>query len=87
MRKLLLLIVPLLFLTFSPAHTATVPLMTIDELNEHLGDSVIVLDVRSESDWNDSKYKIKGAVRASGKDFGNWSEQYPKDARLVLYCA
>lgn len=88
MKNIAFIIFSIVFLTLAPVQAANVPLTTIEQLNTSIEDkSIIVLDVRSASDWSSSKYKIKGAVRAPAKDFGIWSEQYPKDTKLVLYCA
>ncbi len=77
-----------LFLFTSPAFAAKVQTLSIEELNGSLNDpNTYVLDVRTGSDWNNSKFKIKGAERASSRDFGVWSEKYSKDAKLILYCS
>ncbi len=86
MKKLSLLLFALLLMIASPA--LAVQKMDIDDLKAELSNNdVVILDVRTGSDWGESKFKIKGAVRASSKDFGTWSQQYPKDKKLVLYCA
>ena len=87
MNKMLLLAI-LFVLTVSPVVAGDVKLMDKDELKGLLGSrELVVLDVRAGRDWSASEFKIRGAVRADGADFGNWSKSYPKDARLVLYCA
>ncbi len=59
-----------------------------DELKAMLGSSdLVVLDVRTGRDWTSSEFKIKGAVRATGKDVGLLASKYSKDKTLVLYCA
>ena len=76
------------FLVIKPALAGDVGLMTTDELKQQLGSSdIIVLDVRAGRDWSSSEFKIKGAVRENPSDFENWSSSYPKDKKLVLYCA
>lgn len=63
-----------------------IPRMTVAELEGLLGDAdLIVLDVRTSSDWKRSDSKIKGAVREDPSAFGTWSARYPKDKKLVLY--
>jgi rhodanese-related sulfurtransferase len=47
---------------------------------------VIVIDVRTNYDWDKSTVKIKGAVREEGMKFGSWMKKYPKDKMLILYC-
>jgi rhodanese-related sulfurtransferase len=62
--------------------------MTKEQLLPMLGKSdVIIIDVRSKYDWDESKVKIKGAVREDGLKFGSWMKKYPKDKTIVLYCA
>jgi rhodanese-related sulfurtransferase len=62
--------------------------MTKEQLMPMLGKSdVIIIDVRSKYDWDESKVKIKGAVRENGLKFGSWMKKYPKDKTIVLYCA
>jgi len=65
-----------------------VPLMNIDELKGLLDDpNVVILDVRTNSDWQESTYKIQGALREEKSNFDSWAEKHPKDKTLVLYCA
>lgn len=62
--------------------------MNIDELKNRLGsDGLIILDVRTDRDWNSSESKIQGARRAPARDFGQWIADLPKDKTVVLYCA
>lgn len=82
----------LLFVVFSlftgPVHAGQVKKMSIDELKDSLNaPNTYVLDVRTGSDWSSSKFKVKGAIRSESKNFGNWSKQYAKDTRLILYCS
>lgn len=67
------------------------PRMTKEKLNSLLGNSdpdVIILDVRLSKEWNDSKWKIQGAVREDPeKEVKAWADKYPKDKTLVLYCS
>ncbi|NIO16662.1 MAG: hypothetical protein GTN70_06635, partial [Deltaproteobacteria bacterium] len=66
----------------------SVPRMAKEELKELIGSSdVVVLDVRTDFDWVSDKFKIKGAVREHPGDFETWSEKYPKEKTIVLYCA
>ena len=50
-------------------------------------DNVVVLDVRTGSDWSASDFKIKGAVRVEPGEVSSWAGSYPKDKTYVLYCA
>ena len=65
-----------------------VPRISIDELKGMLDSKdFILLDVRAGKDWTSSELKIKGAVREDPKAFDSWAGKYPKDKKLVLYCA
>jgi len=46
---------------------------------------VIILDVRHTQDWQNSEYKIKGAVRRRPTVFDSWADEFPRDKSLVLY--
>jgi rhodanese-related sulfurtransferase len=63
-------------------------MMTKEQLLSMLGKpDVIIIDVRTNYDWDHSDVKIKGAVREEGMKFGSWMKKYPKDKTIVLYCA
>jgi 3-mercaptopyruvate sulfurtransferase SseA len=62
--------------------------MSVEELKGLLNSpDVIILDVRSREDWAGSNSKIKGAIRETSGNVKKWSDKYPKDKTLVLYCA
>jgi rhodanese-related sulfurtransferase len=87
MKKIIPLLIVLTFLTSIPLFAASVPVMKKDELKSLLGsENLVILDVRSETDWSASEYKIKDAVRV---DNGNFSviRNYPSNSIFVLYCA
>lgn len=65
-----------------------VPRMSKEDLREKMDrPEVAVLDVRKESDYQDSDLKIQGAVRVDPTDIDAWVSRYPRDHELVLYCA
>lgn len=77
-----------IFVFSAAAFADDVPRITKEELKGLLGNpDVVVLDVRTNSDWKSSDYKIKGAVRESKSKVSEWAEKYSKDKKLVLYCA
>ncbi len=91
-RKLLVLL--LMLLVGGCAETGknytkdTVPRMSKEELKSRLGaPDLIVLDVRTETDWSESGQMIAGAIREDPGAFDRWAGKYPKDKTLVLYCA
>lgn len=71
------------------ARAAEVPRISKEELKSMLNDpEVIILDVRTPGDWNESKTKIQGAVREDpDKSAKSWAGKYSKDKTIVLYCA
>ncbi len=78
----------LVALVYSPVKADDTHAMTKEQLLPLLGKSdVIIIDVRSKYDWDQSKVKIKGAVREEGLKFGSWMKKYPKNKTIVLYCA
>jgi len=59
-----------------------------EELKQELGaKDLVLLDVRAGKDWSSSELKIKGAVREDPKNFDQWATRYPKEQKIVLYCA
>jgi rhodanese-related sulfurtransferase len=48
---------------------------------------LLVLDVRRGKDWTSSEFKIKGATYAKPDAYDTWANTYPKDKKIVLYCA
>jgi predicted sulfurtransferase len=64
------------------------PTMTKEELRTRLGNpDVIILDVRVDSEWNESQSKIQGAIREDPRKVESWAKNFPKDKTLVLYCS
>ena len=63
--------------------------ITREELKALLNDpSVVVIDVRTDWSWRESDKKIKGAVREDPlAEVKTWALKYPKEKKIVLYCA
>ena len=62
------------------------PRISKEDLKELLGKpDVVIVDVRTGSDWNDSPVKVKGAVREEADKVDSWIEKYSRDTTLVLY--
>jgi rhodanese-related sulfurtransferase len=89
MLKSLASIVFLALIVLVGAARADDPLiMTKEQLLPLLGKpDIIIIDVRTNYDWDSSKVKIKGAVREEGMKFASWMKKYPKDKTIVFYCA
>ena len=69
-------------------NAADAPRMGKDELKKLLDNTdVIILDVRTQVDWEQSEYKIKGAKRLEDVDAVDGFVTNPKDKTIVLYCA
>jgi len=65
-----------------------VPRMSIEELKQQMGSpNLIIIDVRTSHDWEESKAKIKGAIREEPSETDSWMSKYPSDKTLVFYCA
>jgi rhodanese-related sulfurtransferase len=70
------------------ANSADAPRMPKEELKAMMGSSdLVIIDVRSGTDWADSDLKITGAVREDPGVFESWANKYLKDKIIVLYCA
>ena len=64
------------------------PRIAKEEVKVLLDDpNVAVLDARITPDWKKSDRKIKGAVRVDPLDVGAWVGNYPKDKKIIVYCA
>lgn len=61
--------------------------MSADDLMARLdaGEPATILDVRSETAWEPSKEKVRGAVRVHPEHF-SISPAWPRDQLTVLYC-
>ncbi len=90
-RKILAIAGISIFLSFMAHETwaAQVPGITSEELKAMLGNpDLVIIDVRSDSQWNKSELKIQGALwEDPQKDPKSWAEKYSKDKTLVLYCS
>jgi rhodanese-related sulfurtransferase len=66
-----------------------VPRITKEELKSMMGNpDLVILDVRTPSDWKVSQSKIKGAVREDPeRATKSWAGKYEKRKTIVLYCA
>ena len=79
------MIIPLFWGT---AQASDVDRITKERLNVMIEKSdPIIIDVRLERHWENSVYKIKGAVRGNPEEFQAWFDIHPKTSVLVLYCA
>lgn len=71
-----------------PAASAEAVRMSQEELKSRLEEpALVIVDVRSHTDWFLSREKIKGAARENYRDFEGWAAKYPKEKTIVLYCA
>jgi hypothetical protein len=69
------------------AGAADAPRMTKDDLRALLGrPDVVIVDVRTERQWEDSKEKIPGAVREDPRAAASWGARYSKEKTIVIYC-
>ena len=80
----------LLMILLVPVFTVAAGVNTIDKdgLKELIGsENLVVLDVRTGSDWSESDFKIKGAIRVEPGDIESWAGGYPREKTYVLYCS
>ena len=64
------------------------PRISTDQLNDMLDSpDIVLLDVRTEKDWEKSDRKIVGAVRVDPDDVNSWAGNYSRDLKIILYCA
>jgi hypothetical protein len=62
--------------------------LTREALKGMLADpQVLIIDVRTPKDWNESSKKIKGAVRQDPDKVAAWGKTLPPEKKIVLYCA
>jgi len=83
-----LIVATLLVTTAFAADSGSVPRMSTDELKSRLGEpGLVVLDSRSNRDWESSAVKIVGAVRVNPARVDLWAGNDNKEKTLVIYCA
>ena len=90
MKKLSLVLTAFFILVtmVNATHASDVARIDKDELKAMLGSpDLVVVDVRTGTDWNSSEFKIKGAVREDPGQATTWMNNYPKEKTLVFYCA
>jgi len=91
------LLMTILFLTFfSTAMAANIPKnigdvqrITVAEFQalQASGETVIIIDTRSPSQWQRAKDKISGAIRVdSQSDLQKLKAEVPPDTEIVPYC-
>lgn len=82
-----LLAITWIFSTFSIA-AEDAPRIAKEEVKALLNDpNIAILDARIAPDWKKSDQRIKGAVRVDPHDVGAWAGNYPKDKKIIVYCA
>lgn len=70
------------------AVAASVPRITVAELNDRLGEpGLVVVDTRTAGDWSSSAAQIRGAVRRDPNSVAAWAEEYGRGQTIVAYCA
>ncbi|MCG8636318.1 MAG: hypothetical protein MI863_20975 [Desulfobacterales bacterium] len=90
MKKFLLILIPLfaIFLAASYSGAASTSVVSKETVKDWMDNgSVTVLDARRGRDWSSSEFKIKGAHRADPRKVSDWKANFPKDRKLVIYCA
>lgn len=58
------------------------------DLKSMLGkEGVVVIDARTNREWNKSDMKIEGAVHNDPLDVPSWSGKYRDKKLIILYCS
>ena len=85
---LAMMLVSLFSLFLYSVSNAEAPRISKEELKSLIdNENVIIIDVRTKRDWKKTDHKVKGAVRENPKKLESWASKYPKDKKIVLYCA
>jgi hypothetical protein len=90
MKKFSFLLIPFaaMFIFYSYSGAASVSVITKETLKNWMDNGeVTILDARQGRDWGSSEFKIKDALRADPGQFMTWKDKYPKNQKLILYCA
>lgn len=70
------------------AAAADIARITKEELKTMMDNpKVVIVDVRTNPEWNISKVKIKGAVREDASKVKSWIEKYSPDKTYIFYCS
>ncbi len=78
----------LLALFVGAAVAEEVPRIGKEELRDRLGmPDLVIVDVRSGSDWKGSEFKLPGAFHGDPEDVASWMNEIDKSKEIVLYCA
>ena len=65
-----------------------VPRISKEEVKNMLGTpDLVLLDVRTSSQYKSSKLKIQGAVREEPEQVKSWAGKYGKEKKIILYCS
>ena len=71
-----------------PAFAADIQVMSKEQLKAKLGSSdMLILDARSETQWESSQFKIPGAHWIPKDNTDQWVASLPKNKTLLVYCA
>ena len=83
-----LLFISMLLTWTTSALGADVPRITKEELKAMLGNpDLVIVDVRTNAGWNESKLKIKGAVREDPTQATLGIDNHSKEKTFVFYCS
>jgi rhodanese-related sulfurtransferase len=88
MKHLLLTTLFFFFISLLTATAADYQVMTKEELREQLNSpELIIIDARSRSQWDASKFKIPGAAWMPSERIDLWADKLPRNKKVVIYCA
>ena len=87
--SLLLLVGWCLLADAAPLSATHPPRITVEEVKTMLdrGEQVLIIDTRSQGQWQSSGHKAEGAIRLENTtDIHNLVKNYPPDTPIVTYC-
>ncbi|OPY92199.1 MAG: Rhodanese-like domain protein [Syntrophaceae bacterium PtaU1.Bin231] len=88
-------LLPMLFLFLAQTNAAAfrpapdVPRISIEQLKAKMdaGENIVIIDMRSDRDYQESNEKIKGAVRISVVELEDSSRALLKGKEIITYCS
>ena len=64
------------------------PRISKEEVRNLIGKpNFYLLDIRPKEQWNAARLKLPSAIHEDPEETQEWASKYPKDAKIVTYCA
>ena len=64
------------------------PRITVEEVKKRMdeGESILFIDTRKSPDWNESDFKLPGALRIHYSELEQHLDELPHDRLIIPYC-